>query len=85
MRTSWMRLGNWEQRRTWTDDEWVTFLRMWGNYSEFVFGDEHTTEEERNLVDVFYIYFNFFAIVPEHPQNAPEDWTIEVARQQVDA
>lgn len=51
MGVPWMKLGQWNQRRSkWTSDEWLAFLKMWGNYGSFAFGNEVTTEEERKLV-----------------------------------
>lgn len=84
MGISWMKLGNWEKRNIWTVNEWVAFLRMWGNYSGVVFCKDVATEQEQNLVDVFSMYYNFYASVPERPTIAPEELTMEVAGQQVD-
>jgi hypothetical protein len=40
MGISWLSVGDWEQRRTWTVNEWVAFLRTWKNHGGFVFDDE---------------------------------------------
>jgi len=81
----WMKLGDWEQRRTWTDDEWVAFLRTWKHHGGVVFDDAFLTEQEEKLMNAFTVYWTFYACVPERPEGVPADLTMEMAGQQVDA
>lgn len=85
MGISWMRLGNWKTRQAWNDNEWVAFLRLFPRYSQFVFEKDSSTQEEIYLCDAFGSYWNFFASLPERPDDAPEDATMESVGRAVDA
>jgi hypothetical protein len=85
MGLGWMRVGDWSKRREWNDDEWVAFLRTFGNYAGQVFMQgEDTPDEEKRLFQAFMDYYNFYACVPETPKSAPEGLTMQAARDKVD-
>lgn len=81
----WMRFGDWDERREWSDDEWEAFLRTWKQHAGFAFSeDESITEEEKELVKAFGRYWVFYACLPDRPEGAPEDATIEADGEKVD-
>jgi len=87
MNLFWMRIGSFDKRRTWNDDEWIAFLRTWQVNSSNVFMDGATAEEER-LAKAFTIYFVYYSNLPntpDLPDNAPDGFDMNKAKTDVDA
>lgn len=82
MNIHWMKMGNWEERTKWTDDEWLAFLRM--PHASFVFDESVLTREDKELFDSFMTYMAFYASLPERPKGVPNEVTIESVGRKLD-
>lgn len=87
MGISWMRIGSFDKRRTWNDDEWIAFLRTWQVNSANVFMDGATAEEEglAKAFTVYHIYYANLPNIPDLPENAPAGLDMNKAKAIVDA
>ena len=84
MMLSWMKLGKWEQRQNWTDNQWVDFIRSWQHLAGHAFEEDVLTEEEKELMHLFLLYLSFFAHAPNRPENASEGSTMEPVGQKME-
>lgn len=82
MGLAWMQVGEFEDRRSWSDEQWVAFLRAWQHKSGYVFGD-HADEEEKVLIDAYTMYWTFYAALPKVPEGAPDNVDIKRAEAMV--
>lgn len=86
MGLAWIRQGEWSQRRTWTNEEWVAFLRLWKPNGNIVFrpDEDDTPQEEKKLFDHFITFFAFYANLPDRPENAPKELSMQDVESQID-
>ena len=82
----WMSVGDFPSRRTWNEEQWRSFLRLWKQYASQVFAvdQDSTPNEEKQLFSAFVTYWTFYTNLPERPENAPEGQTMEGAAKYVD-
>lgn len=84
MGLSWMGVGDFEKRREWSTQEWIAFLRSWQHKANCVFVG-HATPEEQKLINMYTIYFTYYACLPNEPEGfRPEGHNMAKALQDVD-
>ena len=84
MGLSWMGVGDFEKRREWSTLEWIAFLRSWQHKANSVFVG-HATPEEQKLINMYTIYFTYYACLPNEPEGfRPEGHNMAKALKDVD-
>ena len=81
---AWMGVGKFDERRVWSDDQWVAFLRTWKHKAGYVFM-EGATDEEKRLCNSYTIYWTFYACLPKLPKgDYPDGFDMVKAEEKVE-
>ncbi|KAL7546050.1 hypothetical protein ACHAWF_009392 [Thalassiosira exigua] len=84
MGLSWIANGMFDDRRRWSDGQWVAFLRMW-QVNAPLFSGEDATDEEKRLCNHLTIYYTFYANLPDEPRgDRPEGFDMTTAEKRLD-
>mmetsp|Transcript_1462 Transcript_1462/g.3072 ORF Transcript_1462/g.3072 Transcript_1462/m.3072 type:complete len:200 (-) Transcript_1462:23-622(-) len=82
---AWMGVGDFDDRRTWNDNQWIAFLRTWQHKANYVFMGA-ATDEEKKLCNSYTMYFTFYAALPELPGGyCPDGFDMAMAKDKVES